>query len=169
MKTAYLAACIICATTLQTHARLGESIDACTRRYGAPVNSSGKLSTYRVGAITIEILFGGFSGKDAVALRYTKPGRNNNQELSPAEIKQILSVNTKNSGRRWYEIDPWKKGYYQMDELEREEAAQRSNRLLEWKHGEIDALATYKRSTAELCIHLKGVKMQNSTTTLSGL
>jgi hypothetical protein len=144
-------------------------MDACSRRYGSPVSRDGQIYTYRMGDIQIRILFGGFSGKQAVALRYSKPVDGANQEMSAEEIRTMLSVNTKGSGRGWTELDPWSKGYYNMSELERSEAANRDNAYLEWSHSEIKALATYKNYTDELYIHLKDVDMQDTSSAISGL
>lgn len=169
MKNVFLGTCIVFAMALQAHARLGEDISACDRRYGAPIEQAGKIRVYKVGTIQIRILFGGFSGKEAVALRYLRPGSLLNKEFSPDERRTILAANTKRSGRRWTEIDPWEDGYSNMSEEERERAAYHSNRYIDWRHGEIKALATYTHSTRELYIHLKGVEMQGASSTLSGL
>jgi hypothetical protein len=169
MKTGLLVVFMAFAMAMQASGRLGENMDACSRRYGSPVSQDGQIYTYRMGDIQIRILFGGFSGKEALALRYSRPGSLFNKEFSPDELRTILSANTKNSGRRWTEIDPYEKGYSNMTEDERESAAYRSYRYTDWQHGEIKALAAYTHSTRELYIHLKDVDMQTTSSAISGL
>jgi len=132
------------------HATIGATVHDCSRLYGTPVKIDSTIREYRWNSLHVTIRFGGFSNNQAVSILYRKA---DGTRLLESDVKKLLSQNSE-SGKRWNEVDPWGKGYFSMSEIDRNEAARRSNEGLRWIRAGRDARAFYPALREYLSIEL---------------
>lgn len=89
-------------TVVHANARIGETLEQCTVRYGAPVTNSNNSAAFIKAGFVIGVMF--YNGKvDSLAIaKVEKDAFGKSIEMSDNEISQLLKANSGN--RKWKEI-----------------------------------------------------------------
>lgn len=89
-------------TAFRADARIGETLEQCTVRYGAPVTNSKSSAAFIKAGFVIAVMF--YEGKvDSLAIaKVERDALGKSMEMSDNEISQLLQANAGN--RKWKEI-----------------------------------------------------------------
>jgi hypothetical protein len=143
-------------------ARLGETPDACAKRYGDSVRDNTKdgirTQEFRKSGIRVRVysvmkkdmIFGHY---EAVALTYCRPAETgtSNVPLSPAEIEKLLDVNAQEE--TWVEADLIKQSTEAETEPEQSRLIRDAGEYTLWSRAS-GATARYLKKSHELVIRI---------------